>query len=175
MDRRIFSLLVFFRRGKISTSRIGTYPEVRENLQTIQDVVDISRRVNAFCLENGISPKEAFYIALCTEELAANSIGHGFKKDNKEHHVELRAVVHEDTLFLRLRDDCRRFDLVERYKMINPEDPTKNIGLRIIFKKADEVDYSSALNMNNVCVKYLIQRNPAAAAQPVQQKNRSSR
>ena len=62
-----------------------------------------------------------------------------------------------------------------RRKMINPEDPTKNIGLRIIFKKADEVDYSSALNMNNVCVKYLIQRNPAAAAQPVQQKNRSSR
>ena len=44
------------------------------------------------------------------------------------------------------------------FKIINPDDPTKNIGLRIIFRKADAVNYSSALNMNNVCVKYLIRR-----------------
>lgn len=56
-------------------------------------------------------------------------------------------------LILRLRDDCRRFDLVERYRMMNPDDPTKNVGLRIVFASADDVSYSSALDMNNVCVK----------------------
>ena len=130
-------------------------PEIRETVQSINDAVAVSLRVNDFCLANGIDARAAHHIALCTEELATNSIEHGFK-DSKKHHVALRAVIDEGMLYLRLRDDCRRFDLVERYKMINPDDPTKNIGLRIVFAKADEVNYSSTLNMNNVCVKYKI-------------------
>ena len=60
------------------------------------------------------------------------------------------------TLYLRLRDDCRRFDLTERYRMIRPDDPSKNIGLRLVFANADEVQYSSAMNLNNVCVRYVM-------------------
>ena len=110
-------------------------------------------QVNRFCLDNGISPKDAHHIALCTEELAVNSLEHGFN-DRKRHHLELRSVISEGKLLLRLRDDGRRFDIVERYKMINPDDPTRNIGLRIVFANAEEVSYSSALNMNHVCVKW---------------------
>ena len=119
-------------------------------------------KVRAFCRENGIEARDAAHIALCTEELAVNSIEHGFS-DGKKHHLELRALIRGETLLLRLRDDCRRFDLVERYKMINPDDPTKNIGLRIVFSKADDVSYSSALNMNNVCVRYKVQEESRTA------------
>ena len=53
----------------------------------------------------------------------------------------------------RFPDGGGPFDLTERYKMISPEDPTRNIGLRIIFASADEVTYNSSLNLNNVCIR----------------------
>ena len=127
--------------------------ELRRSIHSIREAVDASMQVNRFCLDNGISPKDAHHIALCTEELAVNSLEHGFN-DRKRHHLELRSVISEGKLLLRLRDDGRRFDIVERYKMINPDDPTRNIGLRIVFANAEEVSYSSALNMNHVCVKW---------------------
>ena len=153
-------MIVFYylRQGrKKPEGMVRERPEVRQSIGSVEEAVEASKKIHTFCLENGITEREAFTIALCTEELAVNSIEHGFN-DGKKHHLEMRAVVHENNLLLRLRDDCRRFDLVERYKIINPDDPTKNIGLRLIFKKADDVSYSSALSMNNVCVKYMIRR-----------------
>jgi len=67
---------------------------------------------------------------------------------------ELRLVISPESLILRLRDDCRRFDLIERYKLIDPEEPASNIGLRIVFAKADEVNYSSSLDLNNICIRF---------------------
>ncbi|MBR6823259.1 MAG: ATP-binding protein [Clostridia bacterium] len=152
-------LLILFigfirRRSKEYTER-KVYPEIRSGISSIEEAVIMSEKVFTFCRENGIDVKTANHIALCTEELAANSIEHGFN-DGKEHNLEFRSVIIDDILYLRLRDDCRRFDLVERYNIIRPQDPTKNIGLRIIFGIADDVSYSSAFNMNNVCVKYSI-------------------
>ena len=145
------------RRGKTHLFRppAGEKTELRKTIRTVEEAVDASAEVNRFCRERGIDPREAYHVALCTEELAVNSIEHGFS-DGRKHHLELRLVLGENSLLLRLRDDCRRFDLVERYKMMNPEDPTRNVGLRIVFANADEVSYSSALSLNNVCVKYAV-------------------
>ena len=117
-----------------------------------EQAVSASKQMNTVCLENGVSEKQAFLMALTAEELAMNSLTHGFR-DRKAHYLELRLIITGDTLVLRLRDDGRPFDLTERYKLINPDDPTHNIGLRIIFASADEVFYNSALNLNNVCIK----------------------
>ena len=145
----------FIRRRSREYTERKVYPEIRSRISSIEEAVSMSEKVFTFCRENGIDVKTANHIALCTEELAANSIEHGFN-DGKEHNLEFRSVIIDDILYLRLRDDCRRFDLVERYNIIRPQDPTKNIELRIIFGIADDVSYSSALNMNNVCVKYSI-------------------
>ena len=71
-------------------------------------------------------------------------------------------MIAGDKLFLRLRDDGRPFNLTERYKMLNPDDPTRNIGLRIIFAGADDVSYNSSMSLNNVCIR--INKDPAAPA-----------
>ena len=152
----VLNLFVFFliRRDNFQIFRKTDSPELRMSISSVNEAVIASERVNAFCLDNEIDAKVAYHISLCTEELAVNSIQHGFS-DGKKHQLELRVFLSSNrTLYLRLRDDCRRFDLTERYKIINPEDPTKNIGLRIVFNSADEVQYSSALNLNNVCVRY---------------------
>lgn len=108
--------------------------------------------MNALCLENGVNSRQAYFLALTAEELAANTLSHGFDP-RKDNHLELRVVVTDEQLILQLRDDGRPFDLTERYRMINPEDTTHNIGLRIVFSSADEVSYHSSLNLNNVCVR----------------------
>lgn len=126
--------------------------ELSINITNQDEAIAASRQVNELCLKNNFSPKQAFHVALTTEELAINSITHGFN-DNKPHLLELRAVITGDQMILRLRDDGRPFDLTERFKMIEPDDPTRNIGLRIIFASADDVSYNSSMNMNNVCIK----------------------
>ena len=126
--------------------------DLRLNISDVDQAVSASRQVKMLCLEHGVDPKQAFLISLTTEELAMNSLEHGFD-DHKEHHLELRFLITKDKLILRTRDDGRPFDLTQRYKMINPDDPTKNIGLRIIFASADEVHYNSSLSLNNVCVR----------------------
>ena len=92
-----------------------------------------------------------------------NTLSHGFD-DQKSHSLEFRFMITNNQLILRLRDDGRPFDLTERYKMINPEDPTHNIGLRIVFASADDVSYNSALNLNNVCIRIGKEDNPSGAA-----------
>lgn len=134
--------------------------DLRLNIHDPDEAVSASRQVNAVCLEHGVNTRQAYLIALTAEELAMNSLKHGFD-DHKRHHLELRLIISKKSLILRLRDDGRIFDLTKRYKMINPDDPTHNIGLRIIFASADEVRYNSSMNLNNVFIR--INRTPASS------------
>ncbi|MBQ6594055.1 MAG: ATP-binding protein [Clostridia bacterium] len=157
-------LLYLYLRGRGAFGPVPEEgPELRMAIGSTAAAAEASRQAGLFCAAHGIGPRDAYHIALCTEELAVNSIEHGFT-DGKEHHLELRAVIADGRLILRLRDDGRRFDLVERYRIVNPEDPTRNIGLRIVFANAEDVSYSSAFSMNNVCVRYLIRTPEAPAA-----------
>ncbi len=145
---------IFFRKRsflEISGSD-AVKDEFRCSIETVEEAVNASTQLHEFCLKNEISSRKAYHISLCAEELAVNSIEHGFN-DGRPHQLQMRAAITGDMLILRLRDDCRHFNLVERYRMINPDEPEKNIGLRIIFASADDVSYSSALDLNNVCVK----------------------
>jgi two-component sensor histidine kinase len=69
--------------------------------------VEVSEEVYDMCIGSGFSAADAYHISLCTEELAANSIEHGFN-DGKKHSLEARVLIGEDDLYLRLRDDYRR-------------------------------------------------------------------
>ena len=154
----IINIIVFLNRNrKLEKAEESKDIEYRKSIGSLEDAVAVSEDVYGLCIKAGISAADAYHISLCSEELAANSIEHGFN-DGKKHDLELRVLINEEDLYLRLRDDCRRFDLTERYKIINPEDKTKNIGLRIVFANADDVSYSSALNMNNVCFRYSLKK-----------------
>jgi anti-sigma regulatory factor (Ser/Thr protein kinase) len=127
--------------------------EFRCTVASLEESAAVSERLLAFCRKHGIPGRTAVHAALCAQEQADNSLTHGFK-DEQRHHLEVRIALCGDGLILRVRDDGRPFDLTERYKMICPEDPLKNIGLSMIFASADEVSYSSALHLNNVCIRF---------------------
>ena len=117
-------------------------------LHDVDEVVRVSEQVQAFCAAHGFGKSTSFYSALCLEEMAGNVITHGFSKDDKPHHVEAKAVSKDDQLILRIKDDCIPFDPLERAKQMDPEDPVKNIGIRLVIGLADETTYQNLLGLN---------------------------
>lgn len=126
---------------------------LERSLHTTDEVVALSAKVVSFCKERGISSREANRLALCIEEMAGNVIEHGFD-DGKPHHLDVRVMVKDGTVILRLRDDCRKFDLREKTEKwkFNPEHPEKNIGIRMVMGVAKDVVYTNTMNTNNLII-----------------------
>lgn len=115
------------------------------------EVVELSDRAISFCVENGYDPQNAYYVGLAVEELGRNIFEHG-ADDGKQHFVDLKIIVHDDGIFLRLRDNCRQFNPRERADMIT-DDPKKNIGIRIVSQISRAMDYNNLFNMNQLTIK----------------------
>ena len=130
--------------------------EIRGDITTMEQVAEASDKVIHLCRKNGVDSRQAFNVGLCLEELAANSLMQGFK-DERDKYVEYRFSIIGRWLILRLRDNGHPFDLTERYKLLNPDDPVSGMGLRIVFAAAENVNYSHAFDMNNVCIRVLKQ------------------
>ena len=82
------------------------------------------------------------------EEMAGNVVAHGFSVDRKKHSVDVRVVYRDNGLILRLKDNCVAFDPAARREIADPEDVTKNIGIRMVYKIAGSVSYQSVLGLN---------------------------
>ena len=123
------------------------------SVRKLEEVVQVSRTVQGFSLEKGIDPRRAAFAALAMEEMAGNIIEHGFPKDRRRHSVDLRIVFKNGDIMIRFKDDCKPFDPQERQLIMTPEDPAKNIGLRIVFRIAKEHSYQNLLGLNVLTVK----------------------
>ncbi len=122
-------------------------------VQTEDDVVRVSEQIENFCLQKGADKKRSYYAGLAMEEMAGNVVSHGFTKDKKTHSVEMRAVWKEDTVILRVRDDCIPFDPKERAGMLDDADPSRNIGIRMIYGMMQDIRYQYLLGMNVLTVR----------------------
>lgn len=114
----------------------------------VEDVVSISKKIQDFCEAHEIDHQRSMYAALCMEEMAGNVIEHGFTKDNKEHQLDLYAGIEKGVVTLRLRDDCVPFDPKSKLKIVDTEDPVKNIGIKLVSKLAKEMNYQTTFGMN---------------------------
>ena len=122
-------------------------------VRNMDEVVFTSRKIQAFCHEKGIDERRSYFAALMVEEMAGNIVSHGFSKDRRKHSVDLRISYKEQELILRIKDDCIPFDPAERREMVAPEDPTKNIGIRMVFSLARDIRYQNILGMNALTIR----------------------
>lgn len=123
------------------------------SVSTMQEVIGISEKIEAFCLENGIDKDRSVYAALCIEETAGNVVDHGFKKDNKAHNCELRVMIDANDVILRIRDDCRYFNMKERYEVLKSKGKLSGIGIRLVYGIAKDVNYVNILNTNTLIIR----------------------
>ena len=123
------------------------------SVRNLEQVVDVSRQVIDFCNSRGIDRRRAYYAGLCMEEMAGNVVAHGFTKDNKPHSADIRVVHRSDEVILRIRDNCRAFNPYERAVINDPDDSSKNVGIRLVYSIAKEVSYQNLLGMNVLTIR----------------------
>ena len=123
------------------------------SVRSIEGVVSIAERVQSFCLEHGVDARRAYLAGLSMEEMAGNIVDHGFSKDSKSHSVDVRVVHKDDDVILRIKDDCVPFDPGERQKLAEGDDITKNIGIRMVFRIARDVQYQNILGLNVLTIR----------------------
>ena len=121
-------------------------------VRSMEEVVCVSRQVQDFCREKGADPRRSYLAALMVEEMAGNIVSHGFRKDQKHHSADLRITYKNQDLILRIKDDCIPFDPSERREMMDPEDITKNIGIRMVFSMARDIQYQNILGLNALTI-----------------------
>lgn len=122
-------------------------------IRSMEEVVTISQQVQRFCEEKGIDPRRAYLSGLAMEEMAGNIVDHGFTKDQKAHSIEARVVHKDDDVILRLKDDCIPFNPSERQQLAAGDDPVKNIGIRMVFGMARDVQYQNILGLNVLTIR----------------------
>ena len=122
-------------------------------LHNMDSVIGISSTLQEFCQERGIDRRRAFFSSLFIEEMAGNVIKHGFSADKKKHHLQVCVACRTDTLILSLKDDCVPFNIEQRSRMMDQEDKTKNIGIRIVSGVASEIHYQNILGLNVLSIR----------------------
>ena len=119
------------------------------DIRSMEDVTAAAQKAEQFCRAHGRSAKVSNHIALCIEEMASNTIQHGFTMDQKHHDLSVRLLQKEDDTVLRFRDDCGAFDPVSYI----PKDSEDALGIRLVLAFARDARYTYALNLNNVCLR----------------------
>ena len=129
----------------------GVMPDnlLEMDIRSMEDVTAAAQKAEQFCRSHGQDAKVSNHIALCIEEMAANTIQHGFAMDQKHHDLSVRLLQKEADTVLRFRDDCGAFDPVSYI----PKDNEDALGLRLVLAFAEDARYTYALNLNNVCIR----------------------
>ncbi|MDO5132285.1 MAG: MATE family efflux transporter [Eubacteriales bacterium] len=156
-------LYIMCQRGRSFTEKMlllpenfGTGPEHEFCMEgdSMFDINGVSRIAIAFILENGFGKHDAEIVSLAIEELAGNIVQHGFT-DNKPHHVDIRILAKDDALIVRLRDDCRPFDPVDKYRKELQYDtnPENGIAIKMMMRLIREIKYTGLYGMNNLILR----------------------
>ena len=122
-------------------------------VRSIDDVVTVSQQVIDFCESKGFDSRRSYFAGLCLEEMTGNVVEHGFNTDNKPHSVDIRVIKKDDNLILRIRDNCKAFDPSERAKVMGVDQTGKNIGIQLVYKIAEKVEYQNLLGMNVLTIR----------------------
>ena len=153
---------ILLQKGKtLKDKRLFVGDRIASGDREMEFVIDTMMEVSAvagiamlFCRENGYSDLAGNRIALFTEEMTRNIIQHGFD-EKKQNLIYIRLLARDDGIILRIRDDCRPFNPVERYKLEteNNSDPTANMGIRLVMGLASDVQYISTFKTNTLIVR----------------------
>ena len=151
-------LLLYVRKkagGRVSMDSVmllsdsfGASPDemLEMDIHSLAEVTDAAVRTGAFCAAHGMDGKFCNHVALCVEEMAGNTVTHGFDPDG-HNHLSILMQHKNRRWILRFRDDCTGFDPV-RY--VPPEGHPDALGIRLMLAMADEVHYTYSLSLNNL-------------------------
>lgn len=156
----IFVLLTIVNRG--IPRRVADYMLLRADfggreednmvgsLRTLEDVTRESESLMEFCLAHGLSRRNANLLSLFIEEMGVNIVRHGKPRNRGGICMDYRLQISGDRVVISLRDFCEAFDPQKYYEVHKAENPTADIGIRMIMRLAEDIRYIYAFNSNCV-------------------------
>jgi Na+-driven multidrug efflux pump/anti-sigma regulatory factor (Ser/Thr protein kinase) len=121
-------------------------------IQTKEDVVEASRRTQAFCLEHNIDKRRSILMALFVEEMSRNAINHPVRRRGALVFVDFRLYIKGNDICFSMMDLGKLFNPELFYEMHREESPETHIGTRMITKMSKEVRYFSTFRSNNLVI-----------------------
>lgn len=123
-------------------------------LETVlsSDITELPRcveAIEAFCERLDIDAKDAYFINLTIEELAANIINFGFN-DGKPHYINIKIALFDEDIYIRMRDDSTSYNPFEESE--KPDEALDYLGVSIVRKKAKAFAYNRTLVFNNLLI-----------------------
>ena len=124
------------------------------SIRNIEEVSKVSREIELFCIENDIDKKRSMLAGLCCEEITSNIIEHGFSKckKTKDKSIDIYVGVSDNEVNIRIKDNAVAFDPHIKIQN-NNDDPTINIGIRVVSKIAKEMNYQNTFGLNVLTIK----------------------
>lgn len=123
-------------------------------LKNPEDIKYLSENASLFFEKNGIDHRRSNLAGLTLEELSNDIFENGFtKKETKNKHIDIFGYVENNEILIRIRDNAIAFDPNTRSYIFNPEDPCKNVGIRIVSKISKEMTYQNIFGFNNNIIK----------------------
>ena len=148
-NRRItFSANAFSLLPENFGAKEGDFFEMTVN--SINGVLDASKKASEFCASHGETPRNGTFIALCIEEMAVNIVRHGFKRGGRDHSIDIRLLYRDGRRVIRIRDNCENFDPISYFELHKTDDPTAHIGIRMVKRMVTDANYINSLGLNNL-------------------------
>ena len=121
-------------------------------ISNFDQIVPACELAGQFCTERGADDKTRFRVVLFIEELGCNVVEYGIATAEGKL-LEIRIVHFDDGWALRLRDNCRAFDPVKWIELNENDDPTVNMGIKLVCGMAKDVTYVSTLDLNIITLR----------------------
>lgn len=122
-----------------------------------EDVSLVAQQIQLFCKGHKIDRQIGFKAAVCFEELAVNTIRHGFPACKKNPGIDLRVVYNPDELIVRMQDNCPSFNVERQIALTlsqGADDPDEHLGLKVLGGMASDIKYVHSLETNNVILRF---------------------
>lgn len=150
-------------RKKQELNPLSLIPE-SENRESLNFSVNMSkeslekadREVVSFLQKQSIDEETIYKVRLACEELMHNIVSHAVARRKEKHYFDIHIKIGKDDVRVLLKDDGRPFNPIMTEEELDNEDVSsfKNLGLKIINKTTDNINYKYMYNQNVVMLNF---------------------
>ena len=118
------------------------------------DIADLMRQAEAFCEENGATPKQIYYVDICVEEICQAIIENAFSQTGDEY-IQLTISFDKDgTAILHMRDNAVSFNpfAMKTGRDYENEEHLASLGIQMVKTKAKQFFYRRYAGFNTLTV-----------------------
>ena len=123
-------------------------------IRSYDDTIELSKKVQEFCLQHQIDERNSRMAGLFTEEMSVNISDHAKKVYHKNINIDYRLFISDKKVCFSLTDMGDNFDPLLFYEIHQNDDAEDHIGIRMVMNAASEVCYFSSFNSNNLIVSF---------------------